>query len=367
MRGLYKVLKNLISIEDAQILAEIIRSEPGGENEDTQVLNSKSHYGISACNTLLGLLCDTVSRAAGKKLRPTYTYCRVYRKGNILTPHKDRPSCEYSVTLNLAQTHRWDIYMGKRAVNLSVGDGVLYKGCDIEHSRKEFTGDEYIQVFLHYVDADGPYKNYIHDRGTKTARDLTMSSFQYVFARQNKHLLRFVYVKDFLTSQECQQIIDSRFMLEKAVTEGGLTDIRRSEIFWIPKIERWAPLYEKIMHAVGTMNREAFDFDITSIHEHLQFTEYDESYQGHYGWHFDVGENPVMCNRKLSISIQLSDPSDYDGGELQFQFDNDNVTIAEKARGTLVLFPSYLRHRVTPVTRGVRRSLVLWITGPPFR
>jgi PKHD-type hydroxylase len=69
----------------------------------------------------------------------------------------------------------------------------------------------------------------------------------------------------------------------------------------------------------------------------------------------------------LSISVQLSDPSEYEGGDLQFSLYGDRTVIAEKEQGTMVIFPSYMRHRVTPVTRGTRRSLVTWITGPPFR
>jgi PKHD-type hydroxylase len=121
------------------------------------------------------------------------------------------------------------------------------------------------------------------------------------------------------------------------------------------------------MSCVGQCNKEFFNFDISSLHENLQYTEYDESYQGRYDWHFDVGEGPLNCGRKLSVSIQLSDPSEYDGGDLQFSLDGDRTVIAEKDQGTMIIFPSYLRHRVTPVTRGARRSLVTWITGPPFR
>jgi len=117
------------------------------------------------------------------------------------------------------------------------------------------------------------------------------------------------------------------------------------------------------VNLVGQANKDFFNFELSSLTENLQYTEYDESVQGHYDWHFDIGEGPLNCNRKLSISIQLSDPADYEGGQLEFAMGK----VAEKEQGTMVIFPSYLQHRVTPVTKGTRRSLVTWITGQPFR
>jgi PKHD-type hydroxylase len=92
----------------------------------------------------------------------------------------------------------------------------------------------------------------------------------------------------------------------------------------------------------------------------IQFTAYDE--QGsHYDWHMDCGEGN-LSRRKLSMTIQLSDPEGYSGGNLELLYGRHPVTV-ERKRGTLVAFPSYTLHRVTPVTAGVRYSLVLWISG----
>lgn len=366
MRGLYKVIKNLVDPAEAAKIAERIRKEPEG-NPDPQVPNSAAHYGLPVCNTLLGLLCEKVSEAAGKKLKPTYSYCRVYRKGNTLAPHKDRPSCEYSVTLNLSQTHPWPIFMGKRSVVQSPGDGCLYRGCDIEHSRGEFKGTEYVQVFLHYVDADGPYKDYVHDF-QKEPKVVDPGPLQFIFARHNPNLLNYYKFSNAFTVEECTALRNSNFELSPGLTEDNKnSEVRKSQIYWIPKTIYWEPVYQKIMNLVGQCNKEFYNFDITSLQENLQYTEYDETYQGRYDWHFDVGGAPLNCGRKLSVSIQLSDPSEYEGGELQFSLDGDRIAVAEKMQGTMVIFPSYIKHRVTPVTKGVRRSLVTWITGPPFR
>ena len=133
MRGLYKVLKGLIDPAEASRIAERIRNEPEGK-PDPQVPGSAAHYGLPVCNTLLGLLCSKVSEAAGLELRPTYSYCRVYREGNDLKPHKDRPSCEYSVTLNLSALlttgagTMWEfdgIHYDAEVGNAAVSDGKL--------------------------------------------------------------------------------------------------------------------------------------------------------------------------------------------------------------------------------------------------
>jgi PKHD-type hydroxylase len=168
--------------------------------------------------------------------------------------------------------------------------------------------------------------------------------------------------------EECNFITNSKFQLSPGLTEDGKnTEVRKSKIYWIPKNQEWAELYQKIMNLVGHCNKEFYNFDISSLTENLQFTEYDESYQGHYDWHFDVGEGALNCGRKLSVVVQLTDPSKYEGGELQFSMDGDKILVAEKEQGTVIIFPSYMRHRVTPVTKGRRHSLVTWITGPPFR
>ena len=119
------------------------------------------------------------------------------------------------------------------------------------------------------------------------------------------------------------------------------------------------------MAFVRDANEQMWQFHLTNLLEDIQFTEYDADYEGHYDWHMDMG-GEESSTRKLSITIQLSDPSDYEGGELQFLL-NRTVHETERSQGTVVLFPSYLLHRVNRVTRGRRQSLVLWIHGPPFQ
>jgi PKHD-type hydroxylase len=112
---------------------------------------------------------------------------------------------------------------------------------------------------------------------------------------------------------------------------------------------------------ISKCNQEFYKFQITEISEEIQYTVYNSDDEGYYDWHLDMTLNK---RRKLSLICQLSDPSEYEGGELQIH--TGNITTLEKEKGTVFLFPSYILHRVTPVTKGTRRSIVLWIEGPAF-
>jgi hypothetical protein len=102
----------------------------------------------------------------GLKLLPTYSYFRIYNKYAELKKHKDRPSCEISVTVSIGscESYKWPIYIDGNPIFLEHGDAVIYKGCDYSHWRDEFLGDWHGQCFLHYVNADGPNKEWALDK-----------------------------------------------------------------------------------------------------------------------------------------------------------------------------------------------------------
>jgi len=162
-----------------------------GNFNDPQVPNSYAKYGDRLMETLLVKTIDVMQKKTGLKLVPTYSYTRLYKHGNILKRHKDRPSCEISTTLCLGGDH-WPIYLdptgksnllpgvsenveeSKRLinnpnkgieVNLKPGDMLIYSGCDLEHWREPFQGQVCGQVFLHYNHADGPFaKTNLYDK-----------------------------------------------------------------------------------------------------------------------------------------------------------------------------------------------------------
>lgn len=140
--------------------------------------------------------------------------------------------------------------------------------------------------------------------------------------------------------------------------------IRKSKIKWITLDEKSHWLYEKLALMAHRCNIDNWKFNLHAMIDDIQYTEYHDD-GGHYTWHMDIG--PLDLNqRKVSITIQLSDADEYEGGELQLLHPHDPI-IAQKKKGTAVLFPSFLIHRVTPVTKGIRRSLVLWVGGDSYK
>jgi len=134
--------------------------------DDTQVPNSWAWYGLHW--DLLEDCCDKMSEITGIELIPTYDYCRIYKKDNILHRHADRPSCEVSVTINLKNVQvPWEFFWEGGSVLMNQGDAVIYRGCDVEHWREENPADFVYQSFLHYVDANGPYASHGNEYLTK--------------------------------------------------------------------------------------------------------------------------------------------------------------------------------------------------------
>jgi PKHD-type hydroxylase len=140
-------------------------------------------------------------------------------------------------------------------------------------------------------------------------------------------------------------------------------DVRRSQISWLNNSQDTEWVFRKLGNVGAELNAKYFRFDLTGFGEALQMTNYNSDDHGMYGWHVDYG-GPI--SRKLSLVVQLSDPSEYEGGELQIKT-NANPLLVKKQRGYVAAFPSYTLHQVTPVTRGNRQSLVAWISGAPFR
>jgi PKHD-type hydroxylase len=152
---------------------------------------------------------------------------------------------------------------------------------------------------------------------------------------------------------------------DATVGVGNVDSYRASGISWMsPEDPEHDWIYATLEPVIRQVNEEYFNFDLTHILP-LQFTTYNESNSGHYKPHLDIGRSAP--NRKLSFSLQLSDPFSHEGGTLQFPYNKTEPEPAPRARGKIIFFPSYMLHEVTPVTQGTRYSLVGWIAGPLFR
>jgi len=184
----------------------------------------------------------------------------------------------------------------------------------------------------------------------------------------------FAYQEASFTKEECKKIIDiskNKKLIEGTTTDGITTNIdyskiRKSKICWLySHEEEVAWIYQRITDIVLSLNIQFFQFDLFGISEALQFTNY-KAPGGKYGKHIDRTYGiPV---RKLSVSIQLTDPKKYEGGELKlYNGEDENAIVMNKNQGSLIVFPSYVLHEVMPVTKGERNSLVTWVSGNQFK
>jgi PKHD-type hydroxylase len=177
-----------------------------------------------------------------------------------------------------------------------------------------------------------------------------------------------------LTPRQCQMVIEAgrsepKLNAEVGNKEGGITGgkidtkTRTSHISWIP-FKKMSDMYKDIEKIMKQTNGNHFGFDGMTLTEYAQYTEYPEG--GFYDWHVDNDVNfkhepPV---RKISMTCLLSPKSEFEGGDLELMKEGK---IAKLKQGHAIFFASFIRHRVTPVIRGNRKSLVMWFGGTPFK
>jgi PKHD-type hydroxylase len=174
----------------------------------------------------------------------------------------------------------------------------------------------------------------------------------------------FAFWNNAFSKEECQTIIN--IAKNKGLIKGktkGESDVRDSKISWLYPDDGMDWVFRRVTDITLNLNERFFKFNLFGLNEGFQFTNY-EAPSGKYGKHVDRGIN--MCVRKLSISIQLTNSEEYEGGEL-YLYDDDKGTLMNKTQGTLIIFPSYVLHEVMPVTKGERNSLVTWVTGKQFK
>lgn len=194
---------------------------------------------------------------------------------------------------------------------------------------------------------------------------------QLLFVPKSCEMTEYYWFKEGFSKNEIDFIIDSVKTLpfqEAAVaaeTEGEqLHKVRKSEIKWIPQNPHFKWIYERLAKLIIEANETLWQFDLTGIMDNIQFTVYHEG-GGHYDWHLDIGPRELSW-RKVSLTIQMSEDQDYEGGELEFMRGASPIK-APRGKGVVVVFPSYLLHRVTPVTKGTRKSMVLWVGGGRYK
>lgn len=166
---------------------------------------------------------------------------------------------------------------------------------------------------------------------------------------------------------ECVRLIALFDELDQA--DGGLvagrfdTKVRQSALVWVPEDPAHDWVHARMTRLVADANREMFRFALDGFEEQVQIAAYGPGH--YYDWHIDRGRGAVAGRRKLTISVQLTDPSAYGGGELEINADGHPFQ-APRERGTAIAFAAHTLHRVAPVTFGLRHSLVVWVHGPDF-
>ena len=194
-------------------------------------------------------------------------------------------------------------------------------------------------------------------------------------------MAEYYYFQNAFTDEEIKKIQEEAM---KVVPEVGKTGkfgndddtFRKSEIRWLrgnapytdgDKVytgDDFIWLYQRLWNMIEEANRNLWNFNLSHGRDAIQHTIYKEG-GGHYDWHIDVGAK-MQRQRKVSLTVQLTDGNDYEGGELQL-WRGQSPLNAPRGKGTVVIFPSYMMHRVTEVTKGTRESLVLWVGGDHYR
>ncbi|WP_417450940.1 2OG-Fe(II) oxygenase [Kordiimonas sp.] len=191
--------------------------------------------------------------------------------------------------------------------------------------------------------------------------------------RQHGFQLAPALVPAFLSADECHvlQGLATEHMMARARLSGGASvhAVRSAGAHWLDEDDLpW--LSHRLVQTLSRLSQDAFPFAFDGFAEGLQLLRYDGGPEGRpgdfYDWHIDIGNAGSTVSRKLSIVIQLSDPAEYEGGVLEVNAGGD-VAAMPTAQGTLVAFPSFMLHRVCPVTAGTRFSLAAWVHGPAFR
>ena len=358
----YVHLKDFLDINNCnELTAELKRLVNAKQTvNDVQCPTSEAIHGAMAFDKLLVDLLPHFEKASGKRLYPTYSYARLYAPGEKLKIHTDRESCEISATITLGfEGNAWPIYMGDQGeenaskIEMGVGDAVLYRGMEKHHWRKKFKGKWQAQVFLHYVDADGPHKEWKFDKrpGLNLPSPGEMRDWCYT---------------DILTSDACDSLIrlytKDEINKQPPVIGFGEGAVDRS----IRNVERvMLPTYKDIggrLAAAGfAANHQAWKFDITHANQ-AEFLIYPAGgrYQAHVDTFLAHGEE---C-RKLTVLAFLND--DFKGGKFYLQNGHDKY-YPPQSKGTVLVFPSFIMHGVEDVLEGKRYSVVCWMVGKFFR
>jgi PKHD-type hydroxylase len=196
-----------------------------------------------------------------------------------------------------------------------------------------------------------------------------------------RHRITFPYCyQDDVFNEEELTLIENycdKFEKHDGIAGGDISSIRKSKVKFFTKHEHSELnfLFDKINSVIWNINEQYYNYDLNGYGS-LQYTNYNGEELGKYGYHIDMHtgmyDNPdddlllYGDTRKLSVVLFVSDPSSYEGGEFKMMLAENSETEIEQKKGKIILFPSFFLHKVYPVTKGIRKSIVTWVEGPKF-
>ena len=381
----YVHLKNVLDEQSCKNLTEYLKDLVNKQQtiKDEQCPLSQAIHGAEEFDKLLEALIPYFEEKSGLKLYPTYSYARIYAPDEVLKNHRDRPACEISATLTLDwEGDQWSIYMADEAtkedgqlkigennnnfyvknvseIKMEVGDAVMYRGCEKYHWRDEFKGKWQAQVFLHYVDANGPHAEWKYDKRESLGISKTIQN-------QFDYFDDCYMVVNAVSEGFCNKLIEeySKPEVDKLPPEIG--NIPGNVDLNIRNVQRLQlPLHAGIgatLTSIGlNVNKERWQYNITHSNQ-SEFLMYDVN--GKYTTHVDTFHQKSDETRKLTVLVFLND--NFEGGKFYIQ-NSDERFYPPQTKGTVLIFPSFMPHGVEPVTKGIRYSVVNWMVGPYFK
>lgn len=390
----YIIIPNFISSYKANKLkSEFVEySKKNNLEGDSQAPISSAAYNDIL---FLELLCEKtpeVSEILEETVLPTYAYSRVYKNGSILKKHSDRDACEISLTLHLGGDKPWLIWIKTpegedRSVELNPGDAMMYLGTVAEHWRDQYVGEEYVQVFLHYVRSRGDCAYTYFDKKRckeEVVEDLKNSEVNQIeetnvsedtikrspiLIKSTSKLENFIQLfDDVLSIENCNLLLNEYQKSSEwtdTTTGTGTLNVHTRKCMEIPIsmnniIEQNFDVrknldnivFESVRKVIHSYNNIIPTFNI-SIDTGYQLLRYREG--EFYIQHTDSFKEQ---QRSLSCCLQLND--DYEGGEFCF-FDRE-IMIRSKP-GSAIVFPSNFMypHEIMPVIAGTRYSIITWL------
>lgn len=386
----YVQLKDFLSKHICQELTDELKRLVKEQKtvNDSQCPLSQAVHGAIAFDKLLETCLPYFEQASGLKLYPTYSYARLYnQQGEELKNHRDRPSCEISATITLDfEGNVWPIYMADKAtekdgilkigenknkdyikniskIYMDIGDAVMYRGCEKFHFRESYKeGKWQAQVFLHYVDANGPYAEWKYDK----RESLGISKTKLENQNQNNQFDVAYTVKNGISNNFCDNLIKeySKDEIEKLAPEigniPGLINLN---------IRNVARLQLSMNQGIGAtltscglnINHQFWQYHITHSNQ-TEFLMYDVN--GKYEAHVDTFHQHGNETRKLTCLAILND--DFEGGKFYIINSHEKIYPSQE-KGDIIVFPSFMVHGVEPVTKGKRFTVVTWLVGPYFK